>query len=270
MIWPLRTRRLTLDDAVLTRLTVTQPWLARLGDAERMKLCALIAEFLSIKAINGAQGLIVTDEMRIAIAAQACLPVLHLGLAHYGDFSEIVVHAGAFEVHREHTDAFGLVTELDEVLAGESIDGGPVVLSWEDVSEPGFSIHRANVVIHEFAHKLDLADGLADGCPPMPATSRRRWLACLEAAYEQFCIALDDLESSIPADIDPESEQADAWYKSLPLDPYAATDPCEFFAVAAERHFTDPQGFASAFPELHDCFVTFFQQSPHCAADTHG
>ena len=270
MIWPLRTRRLTLDDSVLTRLTVSQPWLEDLPTEDRSKLCVLMAEFLSIKAINGAHGLIVTDEMRVAIAAQACLPVLHLGLAHYGDFSEIVVHAGAFEVHRQHTDDIGLITELHEVLAGESIDGGPVVLSWEDVAEPGFSAHPGNVVIHEFAHKLDLADGLADGCPPMSAGLRRRWLVCLDAAYEAFCAKLDDIESSIPSDIDPESEQADAWYGTLPLDPYAATDPCEFFAVAAERHFVDPHGFAEAFPELHDCFVTFFQQSPYPAADTNG
>jgi Mlc titration factor MtfA (ptsG expression regulator) len=260
MKWfPATRRALRIDDAALSRLHDAQPWLVALTAGQRARLCELIAEFLTNRTISGAHGLIVDDTMRVAIAAQACLPVLNLGLAAYGRFSEVIVHPTAFTVRRTLTDDIGLVTEFDDVLAGEVIDGGPVVLSWDDIVDAPPTA-AGNVVIHEFVHKLDLADGLDDGCPPMPAAQRRHWLASLERAFEHFNALLDDVEASIPADIDPDSEAADPWFDTLPLDPYAATDPAEFFAVAAEAYFVSPARFTEAFPEMHDCFVTYFQQ----------
>lgn len=261
MKWFTATRRaLRIDDAVLSGLHETQPWLTGLAPGQRARLCELIAEFLSTRAINGAQGLVVDDAMRVAIAAQACLPVLNLNLDAYGTFSEVIVHPAAFAVRRVLTDEIGLVTEFDDELAGEVIDGGPVVLSWDDIVDAR-SAPCGNVVVHEFAHKLDLADGLADGCPPMPAPLRRRWLATLERAFDRFNALLDEVEASIPANIDPDSELANQWFENLPLDPYAATDPAEFFAVAAEAYFVSPARFTEAFPEMHACFVTYFQQN---------
>jgi Mlc titration factor MtfA (ptsG expression regulator) len=269
MIWPLGRRRLLAVDAdSIERLTPTQPWLKRLSAPERQRLSELMAEFLTLKTLTAVQGLELTDEIRLAIAAQACLPVLHLSLAHYGTFNEVVLHPSAFEVRRTLTDELGLVTEFDDVLSGETLDGGPVVLAWDEAAginpyEPAEPGALGNVVIHEFAHKLDLADGEANGCPPMASALAQRWHPALQAAFEAFCDQLDAIEAAIPPDVDPESEAADRWYADLPLDPYAATDPAEFFAVACEAFFTDDGRFAHAFADLHACFVAYFRQEPH-------
>jgi Mlc titration factor MtfA (ptsG expression regulator) len=146
------------------------------------------------------------------------------------------------------------------------MDGGPVVLSWDDVAGADRD-PSANVVIHEFVHKLDMADGEADGCPPMPAARRIAWRETLEAAYDAFVADLEAVEESIPSHVDPESEAADAWYGRLPLDPYAATDEAEFFAVAAEAFFVEPEVLAGAFPELYDRFRTFFGQDPQARSN---
>lgn len=261
MIWPLGPRRpLTIDPPVWRRLQDRLGYLRGLSPADCDRMRELIAEFLSRKTFTGTHGLVPDDEMRLTIAAQACLPVLRFGLNPYDDFVEIVVYPCAFAVRRRITDDDGLVHEFDDVLAGEAMDGGPVVLSWEDVDD---ALDGAgNVVIHEFAHKLDLADGEADGCPPMPPHRRPRWTDVLGRAYDDFVDALETLEARIPADVDPESPQADAWYAGLALDPYAATDPAEFFAVATEAFFVDAERLRSAFPELFDAFVEYFGQDP--------
>jgi Mlc titration factor MtfA (ptsG expression regulator) len=263
MIWPLGgTRRaLSIDLPAWRRLQHRLPCLARLAEADADRLRALIAEFLSTKTFSGAHGIEPDDDMRVTIAAQACLPVLRHGLAHYRDFVEIVVYPSAFAVQRKVTDDDGLVHEYEDVLAGEAMDGGPVVLSWDDVAGPERDA-SVNVVIHEFAHKLDLADGAADGCPPMAASQRAQWLRALHEAYDAFCHALDTVEADIPPDVDPESEDADPYFASLPLDPYAATDEAEFFAVAAETFFVDPDRLRAAFGPLYRCFVDYFGQDP--------
>jgi Mlc titration factor MtfA (ptsG expression regulator) len=261
MIWPIGSRRaLAIDPSAWDRLRSAQPWLEGLDSDEQSRMRELIAEFLSRKTFSGADGLEPSDEMRLTIAAQACLPVLRFGLRPYDDFVEIVVYPSAFAVKRRILDDDGLVHEFDDVLAGEAMDGGPVALSWEDASTRG--VAGTNVVIHEFAHKLDLADGVADGCPPMPGPQRARWRAVLEEAYDAFVDAVDDAEAAIPPSIDPESEDADHWYQDLPLDPYAATDEAEFFAVAAEAFFVDPATLRGAFPAVYGLFVEFFGQDP--------
>ncbi|HYF26068.1 MAG TPA: M90 family metallopeptidase [Baekduia sp.] len=262
MIWPFGPRRpLPIDAAAWRGLQARLPYLRGFDDTDSTRMRELIAEFLSAKTFTGAHGLEPDDAMRLTIAAQACLPALRHGLRMYDDFVEIVVYPSAFAVRRKVVDDDGLVHEYDDVLAGEAMDGGPVVLSWDDVdgsADPA----GANVVVHEFAHKMDLADGEADGCPPMPADRRADWRATLEAAYDAFTAALDTVESSIPSYIDPEDEAADDYFATLPLDPYAATDEAEFFAVAAEVFFVDPVRLAEAFPELYERFVGFFGQDP--------
>jgi Mlc titration factor MtfA (ptsG expression regulator) len=266
MIWPLGARRaLPIDPATWRRLQARLPYLRGLDAAESARMRELIAAFLSAKTFTGTHGLEPDDTMRITIAAQACLPVLHLGLGAYDDFVEVVVYPSAFAVRRRITDDDGLVHEFDDILAGEAMDGGPVVLSWDDV-DGGDRAPATNIVIHEFAHKLDLADGEADGCPPMPRAARERWLDALHAAYDDFVARLASVEAAIPADVDPESAAADPWYASLPLDPYAATDEAEFFAVAAEAFFVEPDRFAASFPGLHERFVAFFGRDPRRTA----
>jgi hypothetical protein len=233
------------------------PFLARLDLEVAQRTRRLAARFLATKAINGAGGLELDDAMRLSIAVQACLPVNRLDLHWYDAFEEVVVYPDEFVVDREDVDEAGVVTQWREPLSGEALPGGPVVLSWADVmgASHGAGDQQGtvayNVVIHEFAHKLDLADGKADGCPPLPAPARVRWLGVLHAAFEAFNRMIDEVEDSIPADMDPESEDAAPYWATLPLDPYAATDPAEFFAVASEAYFVAPQQLAAVWPDLH-------------------
>ena len=126
---------------------------------------------------TGANGLEITDEIALSVAAQAVLPVLHLGLEWYDDFVGIVVHPDEVVAKRTSVDESGVVHDWEEVISGEAMDRGPVMLSWRDVSSAGDRAHEGyNVVVHEFVHKIDMRDGKPDGCPPLPSLSRqKRW-----------------------------------------------------------------------------------------------
>jgi hypothetical protein len=230
----------------LWQLTLARyPFLARLDPADRTELRRLSSLFLDDKEFSGAQGLELTDDMAVAIAAQACLPVLRLGLRAYDSFVGIVVHPDEVQVRREHVDDDGIVHEYDDVLAGEAMEGGPVMLSWRDVSAAGDSADWGyNVVIHEFAHVLDMGDGLADGIPPLPgAAERQRWQAVLDREYEVFCTRVDAEQDTL-------------------LDPYGAESPEEFFAVASEAFFVAPDGLRQEYPQLYALLSGFYRQDP--------
>ena len=256
-------------DDVLWRTTLeTLPYLARLDEGERARLRELAQQFLAEKEMAAACELELTAAMQVSIAAQACLPVLRLGLAGYRGWTSIVVYPDEFLVPREITDEAGIVHEYVEPISGEAWDGGPLLLSWADAQpgQPGY-----NVVIHEFTHKLDMANGDADGLPPFdrrlhPDLSPGRWRQVLDDAFERLNAELDLIEAEIPPDVDPESPQGDAWYARLPLDAYAATDPGEFFAVSSEAFFVSPQRLRDAFPEWYALLAKFFLQDPLAAA----
>ncbi|MFZ9408038.1 MAG: zinc-dependent peptidase, partial [Burkholderiaceae bacterium] len=144
-----------IDDAALHALEQELPILSRLAADESDRLKGLMARFLTDYTVTGAQGLEVTDAMRLLIAAQACLPVLALGLQAYDRFSEVIVYPSAFEVRRRLETPEGLVSEFDDILSGEAQPGGPVVLSWVDLKSTSTQNKCTNLVIHEFAHKLD-------------------------------------------------------------------------------------------------------------------
>ncbi len=165
------------------RVLRDHPFLARRPAAELQALRAMTGRFLADKEFTGANGLVVSDAMAIAIAAQAVLPVLHLGLQWYEDFVGIVVHPGQVLAPRTAQDEAGVVHEWREVIAGETQPGGPVTLSWQDVAGAGLSAeHGYNVVVHEFIHKIDMRDGSANGCPPLPTTALRRdWPQVMQA-----------------------------------------------------------------------------------------
>jgi len=244
------------------------PFLARLAPDAREKLRELAQELLVTKQMAGAGELELTAAMQVAIAAQACLPVLELGLDWYRGWSSIVVYPGEFIVPRRLTDDAGVVHEYEEPISGEAWEGGPLLLSWADAqanaSESGSAY---SVVIHEFAHKLDMLDGEADGVPPFSAKLHagldlRRWRATLDDAYGRFVAELQMVEHELPAHLDPESADADAYYAHLPLDPYAAQEPGEFFAVSAEAFFVAPDGLQRAFPDWYALLAAFFRQDP--------
>ena len=236
------------------------PFLAALNADESAQLLARSAWLLASKTINGAQGLEVSDFMRLSIAAQASLPILNLAPELYEGWDEIIVYPASFRIPRSRQDDDGVVHEYIEYAAGEAWEGGPLVLSWEDtqLSEGGF-----NVVIHEFAHKLDLRSGFADGMPSLaahPDLKPKVWRQVLDDSLDRFIAALDAVEAAIPHDVDPESEEADAWYGQLPMDPYAATDEAEFFAVSSEHFFVDPVPMQQALPEWYGLLRAYYRQ----------
>lgn len=221
------------------------PFLAYRSPADQAELRRLATLFLRRKEFTGAGGFAITDEVAVAVAAQACLPVLQLGLALYDGFVGIVMHGDQVVARREVMDEAGVVHRYDEVLAGEAMEGGPVTLSWHDVQHAGESAELGyNVVIHEFVHKLDMLDGEPDGIPPLPDRARRQaWISTLDAEYARFCSAVD-------AGID------------TFLDPYGAQAVDEFFAVSAEAFFVAPQDFKREHPRLHALFCGYFRQDP--------
>ncbi len=218
--------------------------------AEIESLRAAVAAFLGARAFSGTHGLEVTGRMRLLIAAQACLPFLHLPLAQLGHWHELIVYPGQFRVRRSHQDSDSdVVSEWDDELAGESWSHGPVILSWADVEqdlrEPfeGF-----NVVIHEIAHKIDMADGASDGIPPIADRAQRRhWKSVMQTAFDALGMAVDRGEETV-------------------LDPYAAEAPDEFFAVVSEYYFTAPDVLAEHYPDVHAEFARFYGPVPHPAA----
>ncbi|KQP22044.1 zinc-dependent peptidase [Pseudorhodoferax sp. Leaf267] len=232
------------------------------------RLQQLAGEFLALKEFHGAGGLAITDAMAIDIAAQACLPLLHLRarpgrmphgagspLVWYSDFVGIVVQPGDVVAKRETTDETGVVHHFDEVIAGEAMDRGPIMLSWAAVAGAGTSaVEGYNVVIHEFAHKMDMADGAADGCPPLQAgflgagsaqAARSAWFAAWGPCYEAFC------EQAVVAER----------FGGMPpwLDPYGAQGLDEFFAVACEAYFVNRARFALDFASLMPSLDAFFR-----------
>ncbi len=261
-----------LPDALWRRTLAEHPFLAELQPAERERLRLLCAHFLMEKEFHGANGLVVSDAMALAIAAQACLPLLHMHgvsgeavqdprdlLDWYGDFVGIVVQPGAVVARRKTMDSAGVMHHYDEVIAGEAMDRGPLMLSWEDVAHAGAQAHRGhNVVIHEFAHKMDML-GMRlgespDGAPPLPSNfmgrrqrsaAQRIWQQTMKTEYDRFREAVS---------------MAERFGGDVPwLDDYAAKDPAEFFAVTCEAYFVNRQRFAQEFPELTPLYDGFFR-----------
>jgi Mlc titration factor MtfA (ptsG expression regulator) len=231
-----------LWDATLT----AYPFLAARPPEQVAALRDLTAEFLAHKEFHGAGGLRITDEMAVAIAAQAVLPVQNLGLGWYDDFVGIVVHSDEVVARRSVTDESGVVHDYDEVLAGEAMEGGPVMLSWHDVAGAGASAEQGyNVVVHEFIHKIDMRDGQPDGCPPLPSrAAREQWQRIMQDEYAAF------REKVIVAE---RFGGEPTW-----LDPYGAEAIDEFFAVACEAYFVNRLRFAQEFAPLVELFDGFF------------
>ena len=254
-----------IDPALWARTLAAHDFLARLPPARREQLRARVAWFLASKAMTGAAGFELGDEARLSIAAQACLPILELEPALYEGWSEVIVYPGGFLIPRTDVDEDGVVHEYVQEAAGEAWEGGPVVLSWADAAPSPLRPAGFNVVIHEFAHKLDLQYGEADGMPWLgahPDLKPSAWRTVIERSFDTFCTALDTVESAIPADVDPESEAADRWYARLPLDPYAATDLPEFFAVSSEAFFVGPRPLRAALPDWYDLLRRYYRQDP--------
>lgn len=236
--------RHSIPDASWQAALAAVPALARLDADERERLRDLALLFLHEKRIEPAVGFVLDETMRVRIAALACLPVLNLGLEGYSGFLAVVVHPEEFVIRdREIEDEDGIVHVGDDVLTGEAWEHGPIVLSWQDVEASGQG-DGYNVVVHEFVHKLDMLTGEPDGIPPLHAGMRvAEWRASFDAAYDSL---VDELERG-----------EEPW-----IDPYAAEDPAEFFAVCAELFFDVPADLAAAYPGVYARLAEFFRQDP--------
>ncbi len=238
-------RRRAIPDDLWKRTLVRYPFLQRRDDPGASALRRLTSLFLDRKEFTTVGDLRLSDAMVVAIAAQAVLPVLRLGLHHYDGFVGIVVHADQVRAPREFTDDDGIVHTYEEVLAGEAVQGGPVMLSWRDVRAAGRAESGAyNVVIHEFAHLLDLALGEAGGQPRLPADlPAAEWRTVMACSFEDHCRRVAAGEPTA-------------------VDAYGAESLAEFFAVASEAFFVMPAEMKNEHPALYGMLVRCYLQDP--------
>jgi Mlc titration factor MtfA (ptsG expression regulator) len=216
----------------------------RLAPPERTKLHELVQVFIAEKSWEGCGGLVLTEEIQVTIAAQACMLVLRRDASLYVDVASILVYPsvmispprrlGTFEQPRSP------IADGHTIL-GEAMLGGPVILAWDSVLAGGREELPGNVVFHEFAHKIDMANGAVDGTPPLTRRQRERWSQVLTAAYHELHARL---RFGIPSVIDP----------------YGATNEAEFFAVATETLFTRPDDLALENPALYAVLWDFYQR----------
>ena len=220
------------------------PWAVALDPERDAHLAQLAARFLHEKTITPIGELALDARDRGVLAAACCLPLLEFGDRGLRGWSQLIVYPDAFRVNRTHVDAAGVLHEWEDELIGESWDSGPLILSWADVladcEDPraGFC-----VAVHEMAHKLDVLDGELDGTPPLPGAWQRGWARDFQAAYDALVIAVDA-------------------GRETAIDGYAAEAPEEFFAVASEYHFSDPQLLRAEMPKVAAHLERFYGPSP--------
>ncbi|ODU11367.1 MAG: hypothetical protein ABS91_02410 [Thiobacillus sp. SCN 64-35] len=219
------------------------PLLDGLTQDERDTLREQASLLLANKGFSAAGGADVSRSTQLAIALQACLLTLHLDENSYRGWSEIILYPDEFLRPREETDEAGVVHVYRDILAGESWHGGPLVLSVADVDASG-QLEGFNVVLHEFAHKLDMLNGDANGFPPLHRGMKSAdWARDFSTAYEDLCARVDAGEDTV-------------------VDPYASTDPAEFFAVTTEMFFEVPDLLADAYPAVYAQMQRFYRQDP--------
>lgn len=236
-------RRQAIDARQWQQVVSRFSFLRMLPAADQRRLHELVAVFLDRKAISGAGGQDMTREMQLVIAAQACLLVLNLDLDFYDDWVEIIVYPDEFVIDHEYMDEDGVMHHVRAPASGEAWEQGPVILSWRDAEEADGG-DGYNVVLHEFAHKIDIRNGTADGFPPL--------LEILESRAERIGprlavhVGMQRLERR----------------EETALDEYAAEDPAEFFAVLSELFFERPDALAKMYPAVYGQFTQFYRQDP--------
>jgi Mlc titration factor MtfA (ptsG expression regulator) len=221
------------------------PFVARLPPGDRDELRGHIQVFLAEKRFEGCGGLELTDEIRVTIAAQACVLLLHRQDDDYPGVLSILVYPTTYLVAGSRRTPDGLVSDEAEARLGESWRRDIVVLAWDSVLRGAADIHDGhNVVLHEFAHQLDQQDGAADGAPRLPRRSMYvAWARVLGGEFERLV------------------RDAEAHHRSL-IDRYGATNPAEFFAVATETFFEKPRQLRAKHPALYEQLQLFYRQDP--------
>lgn len=263
------------------------PLFWRLPDVERVELLGHMQVFLAEKNFEGCRGQEITEEVKVVIAANACLLLLHRDTDYFARMGSVLVYPTAYLTRHTFRDDRGLEEEVEQVNVGEAWERGSVILSWEDVQldaedpDDGF-----NVVLHEFAHQLDMEDGVADGVPVLEVRGGRarraayaRWLAVMKQEFEALNRYADWLEEHTPDDQDDDRTALEAFddMRQRPrdactalgeegplhiLDPYGAEDPAEFFAVATEAFFEDATALKQHHSALYAELAAYYRQDP--------
>jgi Mlc titration factor MtfA (ptsG expression regulator) len=229
------------------------PYVSLLPAADRDELAGYVQVFLAEKSFEGCGGLEMTDEIRVTIAAQACILLLHRETDYFAKLVSILVYPSTYVVPGgEHIGA-GIINEDEQARLGESWISGVVVLVWDSVLAGARDMHDGhNVVLHEFAHQLDQEDGAGDGAPILPQHSRYvAWARVLGHDFDAL------VESTRHAHHDV-------------IDRYGATNPAEFFAVVTETFFEKPRQLKEKHPELYDQLQQFYLQDPLALMEDRG
>jgi len=221
------------------------PYYRRLAKEDRLELQQHIQIFLSEKRFEGCAGLEITDQIKVTIAAYACILLLHRKTDYYPGLTTILVYPNAFVAPRKKYLPSGALIEYPEPLSGESWRRGPVVLSWDDVQRSiSDSGDGHNVVFHEFAHQIDSSSGEGDNSLVLQnRTNFMAWARVLQEDFQKLRQAVADRQQTF-------------------LDSYGATDPAEFFAVATEFFFEKPKELRKEHPQLYEELKNFYHQDP--------
>lgn len=243
-----RIKKMGFTSAQWEQAVADWPAMQRYQGSERQTLQDLSFRLLAQKRFVSGSGFAFTDTMCLKIAAMACVPILHLGLDWYRHFQTIVIYEGTFVPNRPYQSSDGVVHSGGLALSGEAWYRGPVILSWQAISNIGSNadaIDANNVVIHELAHKLDMLRDGANGAPPMhPDMSSGEW-------HDIFTAAWDRLQSDLHH------------LKALPINDYGLTSPAEFFAVCSETFFETPKELKQKLPEVYRLLCQFYRQRPY-------
>jgi len=234
-----------------TILTRNVPLYVKLPTEDRAELHGLIHVFLAEKVFEGCGGLEITDEIRLTIAGQACLLLLHRETEFFRRLITILVYPTAYVAEGKEAIGGGMYLAGEQARLGEAWVDGVVVLSWDDVLRGAFDPRDGqNVVLHEFAHQLDQEDGSADGAPNLERRSRyASWARVLGQEFEEL-------------------REAEKSGKKTVLDGYGATNPAEFFAVATECFFEKPVQLKKKHPELYDELMRYYHLAPEATFAT--
>lgn len=242
--WPLALPRDPIPPTWYAILEQRVPLTHGLSAADRERLLRLVQLFLRQKHFEGCQGLRVTEEMKVTIAGAACLLLLRVAGPCYPTVRTVLVYPGSFIPRYTRPPERDRVVESPVPLLGQSWRGGVVILSWDDVLAGARDpTDGRNVVLHEFAHQLDQENGDAAGTPLLPPGMLRPWARVLVAEFARL------------------RGDAAAGRASV-LDPYGATDPAEFFAVATETFFQKPVELERDHPALYAQLKAFYHQDP--------
>ena len=247
--WLRRDRPAALPDAdwdlIRRELRLTD----RLDDGALALLRRAVSRFLRYKTFHATHDLVIDQRLRLIVAALCCLPALRLPAGTLDGWRDVVLYPGAFRARRHQHDDDGVAHEYDEDLIGEADEqAGPIVLSVADIeadlAEPFSGV---NVVVHEIAHKIDACDGACDGVPVIrDLDARRTWKQVMQTAF-------DRLVETVAAAEDAGEEEIDC-----AIDPYAAESPEEFFAVATEAYFSDPDALREFDAAVYTQFERFY------------